>query len=253
MLETTHARPPHRAPGDRRPGPRAALDARRQGWIVTAYSTSSRIWFTTAAGIVTEVYYPTIDHPQIRDLQLLVTDGRSFLHDEKNELVTTIEDLSHQGSGLKITNVRSPGPLPDREGGPRRPAPGVPPHARPARAHGRLRRPSPRLRPLRPSPRRERLGEQRQRRRLRRPRGADGAQGRGAGSRSEPRPPFSRGRSASSGRPTAGRTSRRTSSSRAPSTARPTATLPSPGRSISRRRARSRSGSPSAIVSTTRR
>jgi glucoamylase len=72
--------------------------------VVTAYSTASRIWFTTSSGIVTEVYYPTIDRPQIRDVQLLVTDGRSFLHDEKNELVTVVEDLSKQGLGLRITN-----------------------------------------------------------------------------------------------------------------------------------------------------
>ena len=49
----------------------------------TAYSTSSRVWYTLDAGCVTEVYYPTIDSPQIRDLQFLVTDGVTFFHDER--------------------------------------------------------------------------------------------------------------------------------------------------------------------------
>jgi Glucodextranase, domain N len=35
--------------------------------VGTAYSTSSRVWYTLDAGCVTEVYYPTIDTPQIRD------------------------------------------------------------------------------------------------------------------------------------------------------------------------------------------
>src|SRR5205085_2646730 len=33
--------------------------------VGTAYSASSRIWFTLWNGIITEVYYPTVDHPQI--------------------------------------------------------------------------------------------------------------------------------------------------------------------------------------------
>ena len=54
--------------------------------VGTAYSVSSRIWFTLAAGIVSEVYYPTIDRPQIRDLQFLVTDGETFFHDERRHV-----------------------------------------------------------------------------------------------------------------------------------------------------------------------
>src|SRR5450759_3342190 len=38
----------------------------------TAYSAASRIWFTVWNGIVTEVYYPTVDMPQMRDVQLLL-------------------------------------------------------------------------------------------------------------------------------------------------------------------------------------
>jgi glucoamylase len=54
--------------------------------VGTAYAASSRIWFTLWNGVITEVYYPTVDHPQIRDLQYLVTDGRTFFHEEKRHL-----------------------------------------------------------------------------------------------------------------------------------------------------------------------
>ncbi|MCE9630138.1 MAG: glycosyl hydrolase [Planctomycetia bacterium] len=39
---------------------------------------SSRLWFTVAQGIVTEVYYPRIDIPQIRDLGFIIADDLGF-------------------------------------------------------------------------------------------------------------------------------------------------------------------------------
>jgi glucoamylase len=39
---------------------------------------SSRLWFTIAEGIVTEVYYPRIDIPQIKDLGFIIADDKGF-------------------------------------------------------------------------------------------------------------------------------------------------------------------------------
>jgi glucoamylase len=39
---------------------------------------SSRLWFTTAEGIVTEVYWPRIDIPQIKDLGFIIADDKGF-------------------------------------------------------------------------------------------------------------------------------------------------------------------------------
>ena len=64
--------------------------------VGTAYAASSQVWFTLWNGIITEVYYPTVDRPQIRDLQYLITDGKSFFHDEKR-LKTKVERLSEHG------------------------------------------------------------------------------------------------------------------------------------------------------------
>ena len=55
--------------------------------VGTAYSTTSRVWYTLDRGCVTEIYCPTIDSAQVRDLQFLVTDGESFSHDERRCLV----------------------------------------------------------------------------------------------------------------------------------------------------------------------
>lgn len=46
--------------------------------MVGASLGSSRLWFTVADGIVTEVYYPRIDIPQIKDLGFIIADDRGF-------------------------------------------------------------------------------------------------------------------------------------------------------------------------------
>jgi len=73
--------------------------------VGTAYSVSSRIWYTLARGVVTEVYYPTIDTPQIRDLQYLISDSETFFHDERRNTISTTEILDPGALGFKITNV----------------------------------------------------------------------------------------------------------------------------------------------------
>jgi len=73
--------------------------------IGTAYSGSSHLWFTIWNGIVTEVYYPTVDSPQLRDLQYMVTDGCSFFHEEKRDLHATIERISDHALGYRCTHA----------------------------------------------------------------------------------------------------------------------------------------------------
>jgi len=83
---------------------RGAKDA-----VGTAYSTASRVWYTLAAGILTEVYYPTIDMPQVRDLQFLVTDGTTFFHDERRHTRSTIDCLDETSLGFEVVNVATNG------------------------------------------------------------------------------------------------------------------------------------------------
>jgi glucoamylase len=79
---------------------RSAKDA-----VGTAYADSSRVWFTVARGILNEVYFPTVDRPQVRDLQYLITDGTSFFHDERRHLASKVEYLDPHGLGVHITSV----------------------------------------------------------------------------------------------------------------------------------------------------
>ncbi len=67
--------PRGRAPANFDPHPVWACA--RKDLVGTALG-SSRVWFTIAEGMVSEVYYPRIDIPQIRDLGFIVADSAGF-------------------------------------------------------------------------------------------------------------------------------------------------------------------------------
>jgi glucoamylase len=73
--------------------------------VATAYSTPSRLWFTVSGGVMSEVYYPTIDKPQIRDMQYLVTDGSTFFHDVHRHMDAQTEYVDDCGLGVRIINA----------------------------------------------------------------------------------------------------------------------------------------------------
>ncbi len=76
--------------------------------VGTAYSASSRVWFTCSHGILNEIYHPTIDSAQVRDMGFLVTDGETFKHEEKRDLVSTFEYIHPEALGVRYIN-RDPG------------------------------------------------------------------------------------------------------------------------------------------------
>jgi len=54
--------------------------------VGTAYHTASRLRFTLSHGIINGIYYPCIDQPNSRDIQLMITDSESFVHEERRNL-----------------------------------------------------------------------------------------------------------------------------------------------------------------------
>src|SRR5271166_4005129 len=73
--------------------------------VGTARSLSSSVWFTAAGGIVTEVYYPDVDTPQVKDLQLIITDGTTFFHDPKVDFNHACELIVPDAPGLRLINT----------------------------------------------------------------------------------------------------------------------------------------------------
>jgi glucoamylase len=66
--------------------------ANKEG-IGCAYAASSRVWYTIFNGHLTEIYYPTGDRPQVRDLIYMVSDGKTFFHDENRDMPHETERL----------------------------------------------------------------------------------------------------------------------------------------------------------------
>lgn len=68
----------------------------------TAYSADSRIWYTLWKGIVTELYFPRIDRPQIRAVEFAVTDGETFFQDELRHMKTAISRPSPNALAYRV-------------------------------------------------------------------------------------------------------------------------------------------------------
>src|SRR6266851_1910662 len=92
LAQTTNVLPPGQ-PGNDAHWPTAA----KQGFGA-ANTTRSKVWFTLADGVMTEVYYPTLDTPNVQSLQLVIV-----LSDGKVE--TEINDTNH--SIQVLDNARS--------------------------------------------------------------------------------------------------------------------------------------------------
>lgn len=75
----------------------------------TAYSTSSRLWFTLSHGIVNEIYYPNVDQPNTRDFQFLISDGATFCHEEKRDLDHRIDYPDRNALFYRLTNTERGG------------------------------------------------------------------------------------------------------------------------------------------------
>ena len=66
----------HGAPGG--PGALSHFDLARKDCLGTARNTTSKVWYTVAGGILSDVYYPTVDNTNVETLQYIVTDGSTF-------------------------------------------------------------------------------------------------------------------------------------------------------------------------------
>jgi len=64
------------APGA--PGAQSFFDLARKDCVGTARNTTSKVWFTVADGVLSDVYWPNVDATNVHTLQYLVTDGHTF-------------------------------------------------------------------------------------------------------------------------------------------------------------------------------
>ncbi len=56
----------------------------------TAAGTGSKVWYTVAGGVLSDVYEPTIDNTNVSTLQYVVTDGSTFSDLQTRDMTYTV-------------------------------------------------------------------------------------------------------------------------------------------------------------------
>ena len=88
------------APGG--PGAKAHWFSSRKDAVGTSPLPSRRIWFTIGEGVLDEIYYPRIDNPCTRDLELIVAGPDGFFSEERRE---TRHEVAWEQPGVPVFTV----------------------------------------------------------------------------------------------------------------------------------------------------
>src|SRR5580693_94564 len=72
------------------PGAPSYFDLARKDCVGTAAGTGSKVWYTVADGVLSDVYEPTIDNTNVSTLQYVVTDGSTFTDMQTRDMTYTV-------------------------------------------------------------------------------------------------------------------------------------------------------------------
>src|SRR3954469_4182300 len=95
------------APGA--PGALSHFDLARKDCVGTARNRRSKVWFTVADGVLSDVYFPTNDTTNNETLQYVVTDGTSFTHLQSRDMTYTVQALDDRALTCRITATAKSG------------------------------------------------------------------------------------------------------------------------------------------------
>ena len=72
-------------------------------------NTTSQVWYTVAAGVLSDVYYPTTDNTDVKTVQYIVTDGRTFTDLQTRDMTYTVRPLDGTGMACQVTSTAKSG------------------------------------------------------------------------------------------------------------------------------------------------
>jgi glucoamylase len=98
---------PSQAPGG--PGALSHFDLARKDCLGTARNRTSKVWYTVADGVLSDVYYPTVDNTNVETLQYVVTDGASFTDLQTRDMTYTAAALDPAGMVCRVTSTAKSG------------------------------------------------------------------------------------------------------------------------------------------------
>src|SRR6266516_7976490 len=91
------------------PGALSHFDLSRKDCLGTARNTSSKVWFTVANGVLSDVYYPTADNTNVETLQLVVTDGHTFTDLQTRDMTYTVQAPDARSLDCQVVSTAKSG------------------------------------------------------------------------------------------------------------------------------------------------
>src|SRR5947207_11028049 len=104
-----HGASPPTGPAPDGPGALSHFDLARKDCLGTARNTTSKVWFTIANGVLSDVYYPTIDNTTVETLQYIVTDGSTFTDLQTRDTTYTVQLLDARALDCRVTTTAKSG------------------------------------------------------------------------------------------------------------------------------------------------
>ena len=87
------------------PGGAASWTTGNKLAVGTSAGTDSKVWFTVAKGITSEIFYPRLDVPNMEDMQYIITDGSTFVDLERDATSHVISMPTEDALEYIVTNT----------------------------------------------------------------------------------------------------------------------------------------------------
>jgi glucan 1,4-alpha-glucosidase len=97
------AAPTGTAPGG--PGTQSYLDVARKDCLGTARNDTSKVWFTVAGGVLSDVFSPNLESTNLHTAQYIVTDGSTFADMQQRDMTYSLRSLDRSGMVCRVTSI----------------------------------------------------------------------------------------------------------------------------------------------------
>jgi glucan 1,4-alpha-glucosidase len=104
----SQAAPPTGAAADG-PGALSHFDLARKDCVGTARNRQSKVWYTVADGVLSDVYFPTNDNTNVETLQYVVTDGSTFTDLQTRDMTYTVTAPDDRSLSCRVTATAKSG------------------------------------------------------------------------------------------------------------------------------------------------
>src|SRR5512132_3716238 len=91
------------------PGALSHFDLARKDCVGTARNTTSKVGFTVANGVLSDVYFPTNDNTNVETLQYVVTDGKTFTDLQTRNTTYTVKATDDRALTCRVTTTAKNG------------------------------------------------------------------------------------------------------------------------------------------------